>query len=81
MNLGKENVKSLREIFKAATLMAGTCGFATAGIFYNTQDPQIIFGAGPVAVSGLVFGLMLMTQAAFYLKRQGEPIFQRNAPK
>lgn len=76
----KDDVKSLREVFNASTLMAAGCGLVTAGIFYGTQDPQIIMGGGSVAAAGLAFGLIKMAQAAYYLKKQGVTIYKRNMP-
>lgn len=75
-----EKPTSLRELFRAATLMAGVCGLATAGILCNTQDPQIIMGASTLTAAGTTFGLWQMARSVYHLKKQGEPIFRRNLP-
>jgi hypothetical protein len=74
-----EKPASLRELFRAATLMASVCGLATAGILCNTQDPQIIMGTS-VPAAGTAFGLWQMARATYHLKKQAEPIFRRNLP-
>ena len=75
------DVKTLRELFNAATLMAGVCGSATAALFYNTQDPQILCGLGPYLGAGAVFGLWQMAKSAYHIKKQDETIYPRHSLK
>lgn len=78
---GPGEVKTLRELFNAATLMAGVCGSATAALVYSTQDPQILSSGGSLLGAGTVFGLWQMAKSAYHIKKQDETIYPRHSLK